>query len=244
MTLTGSSSTLLAASVFYRIVKNQHRTPLLSSSTLRLQSVTGHSLKVLGSTQICIQNAGCINVIVVDQLQNDLTLGIDSITQGQGRLDFKTKNFFWFRKNWPLQGERASQIISAIHNIPVSGITPIDMLISKHSKIFSPKTSPLTPCLVQPLKIITEGNPICQRAYRAPLTKRLEISKSVDDMLAQGIIQPSCSPWASPVTLVPKPDGSIRFCVDYRKLNHVSKKDSYPVPLASDCFDLMHIFYH
>ena len=178
-------------------------------------------------------------MIVVDQLQNDLILGIDSITQGQGRLDFKTKNFFWFGKNWPLQGERASQIISAIHNIPVSGITPIDMLISKYSKIFSPKTSPLTPCLVQPLKIITEGNPICQRAYRAPLTKRQEISKAVDDMLAQGIIQPSCSPWASPVTLVPKPDGSIRFCVDYRKLNQVSKKDSYPVPLASDCFDLM-----
>ena len=178
-------------------------------------------------------------MIVVDQLQNDLILGMDSITQGQGRLDFKTKNFFWFGKNWPPQGERASQIISAIHNIPVSGITPIDMLISKYSKIFSPKTSPLTPCLVQPLKIITEGNPICQRAYRAPLTKRQEISKAVDDMLAQGIIQPSCSPWASPVTLVPKPDGSIRFCVDYRKLNQVSKKDSYPVPLASDCFDFM-----
>ena len=236
---TGSSRTLLAASVFYEIVNKEHRTSLLSPSSLRLQSVTGHSLTVLGSTQIYIKDAGCIDVVVVDNLHNDIILGIDAITQGNGRLDFHTKTFEWFGKTWPLQGERASQIISLISEPYHSGIDPIDRVIDKYSKIFSKKNSTLPPCLVKPIKIITEGPPICQRAYRAPLTKRTEISKAVDDMLAQGIIQPSCSPWASPVTLVPKPDGSIRFCVDYRKLNQVSKKDRYPVPLASDCFDLM-----
>ena len=178
-------------------------------------------------------------MLVVENLHNDLILGIDAITKGNGRLDFESKTFSWFGKTWPLQGERASQIVGLITQPCTSGITSIDEVISKLSKIFSHKESKLTPCLVQPIKIITEGPPICQRAYRAPLMKRNEISKAVDDMLAQGIIQPSCSPWASPVTLVPKPDGSIRFCVDYRKLNQVSKKDRYPVPLASDCFDLM-----
>ena len=89
-----------------------------------------------------------------------------------------------------------------------------------------------------PMKIITTGNPIYQRPYRAPLNKRDEISKSIDDMLKAGVIKPSSSPWASPVTLVPKGEGW-RFCVDYRKINQVTKHDQYPVPRIDEIFDLL-----
>ena len=48
-------------------------------------------------------------------------------------------------------------------------------------------------------------------------------------MEKQGVIKPSTSPWSSPIVLVPKKDGSLRFCIDYRKLNSVTKKNVYPL---------------
>ena len=56
-------------------------------------------------------------------------------------------------------------------------------------------------------------------------------------MLDKDIIEPSQSSWASPCALVPKPDGSIRYCTDYRKVNVLSKMDSFPIPRMEDCID-------
>ena len=61
-------------------------------------------------------------------------------------------------------------------------------------------------------------------------SQRVEIERHISNMLDQNIIQVSASPWSSPVVLVKKKDGTTRFCVDYRKLNAVTRKDSYPLP--------------
>ena len=58
-------------------------------------------------------------------------------------------------------------------------------------------------------------------------------------MQQQGIVKPSASPWASPVVLVRKKDGSTRFCVDYRRLNRVTKKNVYPLPRIDDILDTL-----
>ena len=56
-------------------------------------------------------------------------------------------------------------------------------------------------------------------------------------MRDQGVIEPSQSPWTSPVVLVKKKDRTTRFCVDYRQLNDITKKDSHPLPRIDDTLD-------
>ncbi len=93
--------------------------------------------------------------------------------------------------------------------------------------------------VAEPLVIDVEGPPIKQRPYRQPLLKRHIVDQEVDKMLEAGVIRPSTSPWASPITLVPKKDGTPRFYVDFRKINARTRKNSYPLPNIQEIFDLV-----
>ncbi|UYV71013.1 K02A2.6-like [Cordylochernes scorpioides] len=89
-------------------------------------------------------------------------------------------------------------------------------------------------------KINTEDHPpIKRRPYRVSQVERQTIQNEVDKMLKGGIVQLSESPWSSPVVLVKKKNGSWRFCVDYRHLNKITKKDVYPLPRIDDTLDCL-----
>ena len=82
-----------------------------------------------------------------------------------------------------------------------------------------------------------DSPPIRQFVRRVAPDKRQVIKEQVNDMLKQGLIEPSVSPWSSPVVLVRKKDGTWRFCIDFRRLNDVTVKDSYALPRIDECFD-------
>ena len=84
-----------------------------------------------------------------------------------------------------------------------------------------------------------DNPPIKQRPRRVPFALRDEVVRMVDKMLEQGVIRPSKSPWGSPIVLVAKKDGTTRFCVDYRRLNAITKKDVYPLPRIDDTLDTL-----
>ena len=88
-----------------------------------------------------------------------------------------------------------------------------------------------------PLVQVIYSPPIKQHARRIPFALRKKVEELVDDMLEKKVIHASKSTWASPVVLVTKKNGDIRCCVDYRRLNSVTKMDVYPLPRIDDMLD-------
>ena len=79
--------------------------------------------------------------------------------------------------------------------------------------------------------------PIKQAARRILFSLRKTVDNMVQNMLEQGVIKPSSSHWSSPVVLMEKKDGNKRFCVDYRRLNSVTKMDVFPLPRVDGTLD-------
>jgi hypothetical protein len=126
-------------------------------------------------------------------------------------------------------------------NVPAEHKDEIKELIKKKKKnLLASKDSELGHTNIFKMKIDTGQHlPIKLQAYRAPLHKRKVIEKAVDEMLSTYIIRKSRSPWSFSVVIVHKKDGSKRFCVDFRKLNQITKSNSYPLSLIDDTLALL-----
>ena len=88
-------------------------------------------------------------------------------------------------------------------------------------------------------RFIDTGNatPIKVPTRQLPLHKRETIRKEVEAMMDSDVIEHSCSPSTAPVVLIKKRDGTERFCVDYRKLNEITRKDVYPLPRCEEILE-------
>lgn len=87
------------------------------------------------------------------------------------------------------------------------------------------------------IPLLPGASPVNLRPYHYNPAQKTEIEKQVSDMLQQGVIQRSASPFSSPVLLVQKKDGSWRFCIDYRHLNAITIKNRYPLPIIDELLD-------
>ncbi|CAF1137861.1 unnamed protein product, partial [Brachionus calyciflorus] len=112
-------------------------------------------------------------------------------------------------------------------------------LLESNKELFATSLDDLKePSNLPPFDIKTTiDTPIRLRPYSVSHHEREIIKKEVDKMLDAGIIQPSTSPWASPVCLTNKPDGSKRFCIDYRHINNIPVQDPFPIPRIEDIID-------
>jgi transposase InsO family protein len=107
-------------------------------------------------------------------------------------------------------------------------------ILRRYSQVFDTSRHTIAKTSIPHAIVTGDHPPTSVRPYYRTLSQRKDLQPEVDKLLFDNIIRPSTSPWSSPVILKKKPDGTFRFLVDFRRLNSVTKKDSYPQPSAEE----------
>jgi hypothetical protein len=118
-------------------------------------------------------------------------------------------------------------------------VNKLSVLLEEYSDIFVNGPNDTLGLTTRAEHVIDTGDsrPVKHRPYRIPVHLNKVVNKQVDDMLERGLVRPSNSPWSSPIVLAPKKDGDYRFCVDFRRVNSVTKRDAQPMPRIDDILD-------
>lgn len=143
------------------------------------------------------------------------------------------KSFDFSNDNWEEKGFELTHLNKDIRE-------KLGDLLREYQDLFRDDNDKLTSTTKVKHSITLEpgAQPICQAPYRIPYKQREILQQETERLLKEGTIRPSSSPWSAPVVLVTKksPTGEekVRMCIDFRKLNSVTKKEYYPLPNISD----------
>jgi hypothetical protein len=119
--------------------------------------------------------------------------------------------------------------------------TSIQQVVNNFADMFQePKELPPSRLMDHHIPLIPGATAVNVKLYLYSSAQKDETEQQLQEMLRNGIIQPSISPFASPVLLVKKKDGSWSFCVDYRRLNALTMKNKYPMPVVEELLDELH----
>lgn len=136
---------------------------------------------------------------------------------------------------WSLNPQVKHKLGEKLDHLPMERREDICLLLNKYPLVIRDRPGRTTK-VVHDIDV-GDTRPIKQPQYRVNPERRALLRREIESMLEMGLIREGVSDWSSPCILVPKPDGSSRFCIDYRKVNKVVKKDSYPLPRIDDCIE-------
>ena len=169
----------------------------------------------------------------VDSPDIDLTRD-KSLPEGIGVQDTPTKP-----DKLDLQ-QGIQNLLANSDDVPEALIDKLQSLISAYSDIFGESPQEGGANLEIPehvIKLVPDTKPTFRKNYRMSPAELKELRERVQEFLEKGIITPSNSPFGAPVLFVKKPDGSLRFTLDYRALNQITEKMRYPLPRIDDLLD-------
>lgn len=193
-----------------------------NSVLVRLLNPTDQPIKIFRRTRLGKYTPVDPTIATYDLLQSDL--------EAESTRDIPTA----------LDKEPRTPLNVNTENLNTNQKTSLDALLTEYDDIFAYTPEQLGRSSIVQHRIDTGDHPpIRLRSYRTSPTNREEIDKQINEMLENGVISPSVSPWAAPVVLVKKSDGSMRFCIDYRKINTITRKDSHPLPRITEALDAL-----
>ena len=221
-----------------------------------LKYPTGEKVPIISRVSATISlGEFCINLpCFVAEICDECILGLDFLSQ-TGILNGL------FESALGLTGsrvEKRGQICSRIEDCPARLSEPLRRIfeessrglefsqkqmflnfLNEYSHVFSEKVVAGNCNILSHCIKLCDSRPIKQVPRRIPLHLQEEVNKILEDMKVQKVIEESNSPWVSPAVMVKKKDGTIRFCVDFRKLNAVTIKDSFPLPRIDNILDCL-----
>ena len=151
-----------------------------------------------------------------------------------------------YLEEWSLPSEDLNKSLSIINdnNLDEKTFEKLKILLEDNKSAFAWSFDDLKePCLISEHTIsVNSDKPIRSLPYRKSRSENEIIKTEIAALLKANIIRPSTSPWSAPVFLVPKPDGSKRFCVDFRKLNAITIQDPFPMPRIDDILNKLKLY--
>jgi hypothetical protein len=227
------------------IVKN-HRT------NIKWVSANGNDMVIVGQSKVFFQigkKRMMHKFLITRNLIHNVILGWDFMVNNKVVLNTRDKTVTINKIKYPLNRAANHSVNIVNNNFKPSELVKINdklnedqtirlkSLIDEYRDVFAASEFDLGQANFYHEIKMTDPTPIKQRPYRIPYAKQKRVEQHVNEMLKHNIIRKSQSPFASPIVLTEKPDGSDRFCIDYRKLNEKTVKDSYPMPLIEDKLD-------
>ena len=186
-----------------------------------------------------------IEVAIVENLNTEMVFGLDAQEEFDMTFAARTKKI-WMPDT---KGEPNPLLIRIIEDYACSGIVELQDWERAELERFLKEKLPPKVQNAGPLRathlvkhnIDVQGHPPIKERYRVLSPKVKEaMYTELDRLLAEGIVKGSHSEWSAPIMMVKKADGKYRFCIDFRKLNAISKKDAYPLPNMIDILSQLH----
>ncbi|CAH8627089.1 unnamed protein product [Dicrocoelium dendriticum] len=229
----------------------------------RLTAANGGSLPVRETVTALVEIASDTfhhEFVVADRIPFSVIIGMDLLSRLRCRLDldkFQLSTDTYTVLLRPYRGDKVETFAiwedtadneQCINDFVSALGSPVDKrtlerlkeILRNHSEAFAWRPGDIGRTGVVKHSIDTgSARPIKSPPRRIPLHWQSELQLLIDEMLKKNVVRPSTSPWASPVVLVKKKDGGFRLCVDYRRLNEVTRKDAFPLPRIDDLFDAL-----
>ncbi|GJX09473.1 ty3-gypsy retrotransposon protein [Tanacetum coccineum] len=231
-------------------IVEQMQLPVQATKAFKVYIGSGESLLCENlCTQVMLSMQGLaveVDLYVLPMKGPDVVLGIQWLQKlGKVTHDYaqQTMEFTLVNTTYTLKGDESlcmkrislHHMQALLESDDVYGVYDLYNVTKEAEEV--PTTLPPHRVIDHQIHLLPNTKPVNVRPYRYPHYQKGEMEKLVNEMLEQGIIRFSQSPFSSPVLLVKKKDGSYHFCVDYRALNEVTVKGKFPIPTADEMFD-------